>query len=239
MKTVNQEISVEEIERVVAQRVANAIEAIAIYETKTNMARKSMSQAKRQKDKCENCKKVGHITRNCKTLAVARNQRTLTCYECGSLGHYKSNCTILKFQNRVDMIHGSGMTSKPKAMQYEIEFATQLMDKKIRTLVEYQAGNKRKLDNNNQDQHQSPKKQCVAIAYTVGPCERKDYAGTLPLCNKCNFHHNGQCTIKCANCKRVGHLTRDCRSPAATKNKKTSLAMNVGIKGTTRVIAQS
>ncbi|GKA16316.1 hypothetical protein Tco_0696063 [Tanacetum coccineum] len=42
--TVNQGMSVEEIKWVVAQRVANAIEAIAIYETKTNMACKSMSQ---------------------------------------------------------------------------------------------------------------------------------------------------------------------------------------------------
>ncbi|GKG55673.1 hypothetical protein Tco_0574567, partial [Tanacetum coccineum] len=32
-------MSVEEIERVVAQRMANAIEAIDIYETKPNMAR--------------------------------------------------------------------------------------------------------------------------------------------------------------------------------------------------------
>ncbi|GJW33215.1 putative reverse transcriptase domain-containing protein [Tanacetum coccineum] len=40
MTTINQGMSVEE--RVVAQRVANAIEAIAIYDTKTNMARKSM-----------------------------------------------------------------------------------------------------------------------------------------------------------------------------------------------------
>nr|GFC68361.1 hypothetical protein [Tanacetum cinerariifolium] len=44
MTAVNQGMSVEEIERVVAQRVANAIEAIAIYETKTNLAHKSMSQ---------------------------------------------------------------------------------------------------------------------------------------------------------------------------------------------------
>ncbi|GJX78685.1 hypothetical protein Tco_0326834 [Tanacetum coccineum] len=44
-------LRVEEIEQVVAQRVANAIEAIAIYETKTNMARKSMSQTERQEDK--------------------------------------------------------------------------------------------------------------------------------------------------------------------------------------------
>nr|GFC60683.1 hypothetical protein [Tanacetum cinerariifolium] len=37
MTTINQGMSVEEIERVVAQRVANAIEAIAIYETKTKL----------------------------------------------------------------------------------------------------------------------------------------------------------------------------------------------------------
>ncbi|GJW33691.1 reverse transcriptase domain-containing protein [Tanacetum coccineum] len=51
MTTINQGMSVEEIEQVVAQRVANAIEAIAIYETKTNMARKSMSQTKQEEDK--------------------------------------------------------------------------------------------------------------------------------------------------------------------------------------------
>nr|GEZ70570.1 putative reverse transcriptase domain-containing protein [Tanacetum cinerariifolium] len=53
MTTVNQGMSVEGIERVVAQRVANAIKAIAIYETKTNLAHKSMSQTERQKEKVE------------------------------------------------------------------------------------------------------------------------------------------------------------------------------------------
>ncbi|GJQ95469.1 reverse transcriptase domain-containing protein [Tanacetum coccineum] len=51
MKTINQRMSVKEIERVVAQRVANAIEAIASYETKTNMARKLTIQTERQEDK--------------------------------------------------------------------------------------------------------------------------------------------------------------------------------------------
>nr|GFC97611.1 hypothetical protein [Tanacetum cinerariifolium] len=50
MTTVNQGMSVEEIKQVVAQRVANAIEAIAIYETKTNLARKSMIQTERQEE---------------------------------------------------------------------------------------------------------------------------------------------------------------------------------------------
>ncbi|GKF24923.1 reverse transcriptase domain-containing protein, partial [Tanacetum coccineum] len=82
----------------------------------------------------------------------------------------------------------------------------------ISTLAERQAENKRKLDNNKQAQQQPPKKQGVAIAYAAGSGEKKEYAGTLLLCNNCKFHHNGQCTIKCTNCKKVGHLTRDCRS---------------------------
>ncbi|GKE06134.1 hypothetical protein Tco_1398152 [Tanacetum coccineum] len=104
-----------------------------------------------------------------------------------------------------DMIYGSVMASKPKTMQDAIEFATELMDKKISTLAERQAENKRKLDNNNQAQQQPPKKQGVAIAYTVGPGKRKEYVGTLPLCNKCKFHHNGQCTVK-----NQGHYMSDC-----------------------------
>ncbi|GKB82389.1 reverse transcriptase domain-containing protein [Tanacetum coccineum] len=228
MTTVNQGISVEEIKQVVAQRVANAIEAIAIYETKTNMARKSMSQTKRQEYKCGNCKKVGHITRNCKTPTAARNQRTRTCYECGSLRHYKSECPIVKFQNHVDMIHGRVMASKPKIMQDAI---TKLIGKKISTLAERQAENKRKLDNNNQAQQQPPKKQGMAIADTAGLGEKKEYAGTLPLCNKCKFHHNGQCTIKCTNYKRVGHLTRDCRSLATTNNQRNLTCYECGNQG--------
>ncbi|GJY83959.1 hypothetical protein Tco_0497335 [Tanacetum coccineum] len=51
MTTVDQGMSVEEIERVIAERVVNAIEAIAIYETKTNMARKSISQTEQQEYK--------------------------------------------------------------------------------------------------------------------------------------------------------------------------------------------
>nr|GFB59999.1 hypothetical protein [Tanacetum cinerariifolium] len=55
MTTVNQGMSVEEIEQVVAQRVANAVKAIAIYEMKTNLAHKSISQTEQQeKEVAEN-----------------------------------------------------------------------------------------------------------------------------------------------------------------------------------------
>ncbi|GJW24068.1 hypothetical protein Tco_0037879 [Tanacetum coccineum] len=83
-----------------------------------------------------------------------------------------------------DMIQGSMMASKPKTMQDAIEIENDLMDQKIHTFAERQVENKRKLDNDNQAQQQPPKKQNVAIAYTGGSGERKEYAGTLSLCNK-------------------------------------------------------
>nr|GEV04367.1 reverse transcriptase domain-containing protein [Tanacetum cinerariifolium] len=82
----------------------------------------------------------------------------------------KDSETIEKYVGVLpDMIHGSVMASKPKTMQDAIEFATELMDKKISTLAKRQAENKRKLDNNIQAQQQPLKKQGVAIACTAGP----------------------------------------------------------------------
>ncbi|GJR47261.1 reverse transcriptase domain-containing protein [Tanacetum coccineum] len=60
---------------------------------------------------------------------------------------------------------------------------------------------------------------------------RKEYAGTLPLCNKCKFYHNGPCTAKCANCKKVGHLKNDCWNPTATSNQRTITCYECGNQG--------
>ncbi|GJU88535.1 putative reverse transcriptase domain-containing protein [Tanacetum coccineum] len=49
--------------------------------------------------------------------------------------------------------------------------------------------------------------------YTARTGKRKEYAGTLPLCNKCKFHHNGSCTAKtttCYECGNQGHYKSDC-----------------------------
>ncbi|GJS26672.1 putative reverse transcriptase domain-containing protein [Tanacetum coccineum] len=104
-----------------------------------------------------------------------------------------------------DMIHGSVVASKPKTMQEATEMETELMDEKISTLVERQAENKRKLDNNNQAQQQSPKRQNVAQAYAAGTSERKEYAGTLLLCNRCKLHHNGPCTAEDTGARGLVH----------------------------------
>ncbi|GJW64091.1 putative reverse transcriptase domain-containing protein [Tanacetum coccineum] len=110
-----------------------------------------------------------------------------------------------------------------------IEFATELMDKKIHTFADRQAKNKRKLNEklrSNHNQQQPFKRQNVARAYTAGPGEKKVYRGSKPLCPKCNYHHDGQCASKSTNCKRTSHLARDCRSPAAAGNNQRALGAN-------------
>ncbi|GKC12761.1 reverse transcriptase domain-containing protein [Tanacetum coccineum] len=134
-----------------------------------------------------------------------------------------------------DMIQESVMASKPKTMQDAIEFATELMDQKIRTFADRQAKNKRKLDDNsrsNHNQQQPFKMQNVSRAYTARPGEKKVYIGSKPLCPKCNYYHDGQCASKYNNCKRAGHL-------APWKIKGLSLVLNVGFRGITRRITQN
>ncbi|GJY29997.1 reverse transcriptase domain-containing protein [Tanacetum coccineum] len=112
-----------------------------------------------------------------------------------------------------NMIHESVVASKPKTMQEATEIATKLMDKRIRTFADRQTENKRKQDNNQQQQLQN-KRQNTGRAYAARTGEKKLYGGSKPLCPKCNYHHNGLCAPKCHKCNRVGHLARDCKSPA-------------------------
>ncbi|GJY97728.1 putative reverse transcriptase domain-containing protein, partial [Tanacetum coccineum] len=100
-----------------------------------------------------------------------------------------------------DMIHRSVMGSKPKTMQDAAEFATELMDKKIRT-------------------------------YTAGSGKKKPYGGSKPLCSKCNYHHDGQCALKCHKCNRVGYLAHDCRSPSNSNTANNQRGTKAGQKAT-------
>nr|GEX53789.1 reverse transcriptase domain-containing protein [Tanacetum cinerariifolium] len=60
----------------------------------------------------------------------------------------------------------------------------------------------------------------VARAYTAGSNEKKGYVGNQPYYNKCKLHHVGPCIVKCLNCKKVGHMARDCKNQAATNNQR-------------------
>ncbi|GKE02195.1 reverse transcriptase domain-containing protein [Tanacetum coccineum] len=133
-----------------------------------------------------------------------------------------------------DMIHGSVMVSKPKKMQDAVEFATELMDKKIRTFAERQTENKRKFEDtskNNQNQQQQNKRQNTGRAYTAGSGEKKPYGGSKPLCSKCNYHHDGQFAPKCYKCNRVGHLARDYRSPTNANTANNQRGIGAGGNG--------
>nr|GEY59427.1 putative reverse transcriptase domain-containing protein [Tanacetum cinerariifolium] len=144
MSATRQGMSFVKIEQIVDQRVANAIEAIVVYETKIHMAHDSMDQVVRQGAK------------------VARN-----------------------------------------------------------------ANNKRKWENNPKDNRvQQPpyKKQNVVRAFTTGANKKKAYAGNLPYYNKCRLHHVGPCTVKCNNCKRVGHMTKNYRTSVPATTQRASVA---------------
>ncbi|GJT59598.1 putative reverse transcriptase domain-containing protein [Tanacetum coccineum] len=121
-----------------------------------------------------------------------------------------------------DMIHGNIVASKPKTMQEAIEMATELMDKRVSTMAERQAENKRKSENtsrSNQNQQQQPnKRQNTGRAYTAGSGDKKPYGGSRPLCPKCNYHHDGPCAPKCYKCNKYGHIARDCRGTGNANN---------------------
>ncbi|XP_052620835.1 cold shock protein 1-like [Lactuca sativa] len=45
------------------------------------------------------------------------------------------------------------------------------------------------------------------------------YAGKLPLCNKCNFHHHGSCReLSCNSCGKKGHTARYYKVPTQPTN---------------------
>ncbi|GJR74906.1 putative reverse transcriptase domain-containing protein [Tanacetum coccineum] len=120
-----------------------------------------------------------------------------------------------------DMILGSVKASKPKTMQEAIEFTTELMDEKTYAYAKRQAEKKRKYDDlskNNQNQQQQNKRQNTGHAYAAGNSDRKPYAESQPLCSKCDYNHEGPCPPRCNNCKKVGHLVKDCRSRPANAN---------------------
>ncbi|GKC69535.1 putative reverse transcriptase domain-containing protein, partial [Tanacetum coccineum] len=91
--------------------------------------------------------------------------------------------------------------------------ANSLMNQKVHAYAARNAENKRKFENQPQDNRvQQPpfKRQNVARAYTASTNEKKAYAGHLPYCNKCKLHNARPCTVKCSNCKKIGHMAREC-----------------------------
>nr|GFB61299.1 hypothetical protein [Tanacetum cinerariifolium] len=86
-----------------------------------------------------------------------------------------------------------------------IEFATELMNKKINPRAEHQADNKGKSDDTTRNNlQQLNKRQNTGIAYVAGNGKRKECAGTLPLCNKNQGHYKSDCP----ELKNQGHRNK-------------------------------
>ncbi|GJS46425.1 reverse transcriptase domain-containing protein [Tanacetum coccineum] len=121
-----------------------------------------------------------------------------------------------------DNIQGNIIAAEPTRLQDAFCIANNLMDRKLKGYANKNDENKRRFDNNSRDnrgQQQQPFKRQnvngpnVARAYTVeNNVERRGYVRALPYYNNCRLHHEGPCTVKCGNCKRVGHMTRDCKA---------------------------
>nr|GEY53473.1 putative reverse transcriptase domain-containing protein [Tanacetum cinerariifolium] len=112
----------------------------------------------------------------------------------------------------LDMIHDSMKATRPKTMQEAIEFATELMDKRICDVVE----NKQKFkgtSGNNQNQPQHNKRQNTGRAYAAGNSDMNIYIGSKPLYSKCDYHHEDhRYNVEIADGRIIGLNTimRDC-----------------------------
>ncbi|GKC33310.1 reverse transcriptase domain-containing protein [Tanacetum coccineum] len=135
-------------------------------------------------------------------------------------------------------IEGNVTASKPQTLEEAINIAQRLMDQVTKHVpMQVSNDNKRKFDdrrtfnnnsrsnyrntNNRYNNHrQQNRRQEAGRAYAVTSSENGRYAGDLPLCKRCNYHHTGPCTGRCNNCNRMGHLSKNCRSkkPATRSN---------------------
>ncbi|GKC30375.1 reverse transcriptase domain-containing protein [Tanacetum coccineum] len=113
-----------------------------------------------------------------------------------------SNCTV---GNQVKFATCTLLgATRPKTMQEAIKLANDLMDQKVRAYAEMQAENKLKTKGN-------------LITTTTS--------------QECKFYHHGPCTVKCTNCKKVSHMTRDCWIPTIANNQRTITCYECGNQG--------
>nr|GEU70703.1 reverse transcriptase domain-containing protein [Tanacetum cinerariifolium] len=142
-------------------------------------------------------------------------------------------------------IEANVSASKPQTLEEAINIAQRLMDQIIKhNSTQDTTDHKRKFDdknttennnypndrnnhsnnrnnyqnnhnnhNRNNDYHQQQnKKQETFGTYTA----TNGYTRNRPLCERCTLHHIGPCIVKCHNCNRVGHQTKNCRNKRPT-----------------------
>ncbi|GJY84688.1 putative reverse transcriptase domain-containing protein [Tanacetum coccineum] len=135
-----------------------------------------------------------------------------------------------------DNIQGNVIAAEPTKLQDAFRIANNLMDQKLKGYAR-SAENKRRLENNPRDNHgqqlvfkrQNVRGQNVARAYMDGNNEKKEYVRSLPYYKMCKLHHARPYTMRCGNCKRVGHMTRDCKVTVTPNTQKAPVRNQPGI----------
>nr|GEW25321.1 reverse transcriptase domain-containing protein [Tanacetum cinerariifolium] len=115
---------------------------------------------------------------------------------------------------------GDRLVAQTIRLQDVVRIANNLMDKKLKGYAMKNIEHKRRFNTKPRNNHgqqppfkrQNTSGQNVARAYTAGNNKKKGYEGPFPYYNRCKLHHERQCTVRCHNCRRIGHLVRDCRS---------------------------
>ncbi|GJZ70644.1 reverse transcriptase domain-containing protein [Tanacetum coccineum] len=124
-------------------------------------------------------------------------------------------------------IEGNVTASKPQTMEEATNRAHRLMDQTIKcNSVQETNDHKQKFDDkrnttnnnnypdnrNNNSRNNDHHQQQNGSQETFKANGNHGYNGPHPLCRKCTLHHTGPCIVKCQNCHKVGHQTRNCRS---------------------------
>nr|GFB76522.1 hypothetical protein [Tanacetum cinerariifolium] len=137
-------------------------------------------------------------------------------------------------------IKGNITSPKPATLHDAINMACELVEQAVQSrATRIGESNKRKWEdhqrntnnnnpnNNNNNRNrknsynqQQNKRQETARAYAAAPAEGRGYVRNLPKCNRCNFHHNGQCPPKCPKCQRTGHREKDYRFRVPGRNQQ-------------------
>ncbi|GJX30729.1 hypothetical protein Tco_0355572 [Tanacetum coccineum] len=114
------------------------------------------------------------------------------------------------------------MSASRQGMSFEEmeQVVAQRVVNAIEVIAIYESKIRMAHDSMNQVVREEAKRIEVVRAHATRVGNKKAYAGNLPYCNKCKWHHIGPCTVKCGNCKRVGHTTKNCRTSAPVTIKR-------------------
>ncbi|GJY34234.1 putative reverse transcriptase domain-containing protein [Tanacetum coccineum] len=142
------------------------------------------------------------------------------------------------------VVKGNDLTAYTRRFQELVMLCTRMIpskeDKVKRFALEGYARsdeNKRRLENNPRDtrgqqpvfKRKNVGGQNVARAYTTGNNKKKGYVGSFPYYNKCKLQHAGPCTMRCGNCKRVGHMTMYCKVTVTPNTQRAPIGNQSGI----------